>query len=335
MKRKILPLKISFLLLILFISITSISGCSSKSLQTQIPTIKNFDETELKNKAVVILPKGGKIPKDMQDTLLEYSNQYNLDIAQVEYNSEVENYSKKQEKSVNLLNDLKSYDSKIQTLKDGSKDSKSVDDVYKIIDQAIDEKIKGKDNSNEIKAILSKSTVSEKDLLDYISGRVKYTSSFLLSPISEKELPQVFIFKDKENARINGFITDKKELDWFLIQKGLLNLNKTPEYKKVIENTDKGKTFVTLYVTNSCIYCKNIEEVFKQLCKSKNIEYVLVDINTIGNKPMFDTFLKNGLLKEDISGTPTVVYYKNGKYFSSFVGQKSKQEMENFLNSAK
>ena len=97
-------------------------------------------------------------------------------------------------------------------------------------------------------------------------------------------------------------------------------------YKEFKEKMDKGDSFVILLWQTGCSHCKAFEPKLNEIVESLSIK--IYGLNTAELSSEEYAIIKN---KTFITGTPTTVYFKDGKFEDSLVGNKNVEDVLNFL----
>ena len=90
------------------------------------------------------------------------------------------------------------------------------------------------------------------------------------------------------------------------------------EYKNLIDNKE---TFILEVMREDCINCKNFKPKLNEVAKEYNIEVKAISTDNLSDEEL-DVF--------GISGTPTVIFYKDGKEETTaarIVGDTSKDKI--------
>ena len=111
-------------------------------------------------------------------------------------------------------------------------------------------------------------------------------------------------------------------------------LNKNSKYKTYTslsyseyeEKLNKEDTFLLFLWQTGCSHCEDFEPKLKDVIAEYNLEVYGLNLADLSEDEYAK--VKN---KTFISGTPTLVYLKNGKNEEKLVGDKSKQILLDFL----
>lgn len=95
------------------------------------------------------------------------------------------------------------------------------------------------------------------------------------------------------------------------------------EYSNKLENNE---TFIVLLWQTGCSHCESFEPKLNKIIEKYNLEIFSLNLHDLSEKEY--STIKN---KTFITGTPTTVYIKEGKYVSKIVGDKDQEEIINFL----
>ena len=82
---------------------------------------------------------------------------------------------------------------------------------------------------------------------------------------------------------------------------------RTITYKTLNDKIEGKESFVVLVIQNGCSHCENFQPVFDEFANNNNIDYVKLNLTNLQSSEKED--LHN---KYNISGTPTVMIFKNG-----------------------
>lgn len=95
------------------------------------------------------------------------------------------------------------------------------------------------------------------------------------------------------------------------------------EYTKKIANNE---SFIILLYQTGCSHCEAFEPKLNEIITYYNLEIYALNLADLSEKEY--SSVKN---KTFVSGTPTTVYIKEGKYNSKMVGDKDEQSIIEFL----
>ena len=95
------------------------------------------------------------------------------------------------------------------------------------------------------------------------------------------------------------------------------------EYNEKLENKD---SFVVLLWQTGCSHCEEFEPVLNDVVNEYDLE--VYGLNMANLEPDQAEKVKN---KTFISGTPTLVYFKDGTNEEKMVGKKSKEQLVKFF----
>lgn len=108
------------------------------------------------------------------------------------------------------------------------------------------------------------------------------------------------------------------------------------EYKEYIDLTydefakklDNNETFVVLVYKTSCSHCQSFEPKLNKLIETYNLEIYSINLDELSEKQL--SIVTN---KTFVSGTPTMVFFKEGKNQRNInlVGDKDEEEIISFL----
>jgi thiol-disulfide isomerase/thioredoxin len=95
------------------------------------------------------------------------------------------------------------------------------------------------------------------------------------------------------------------------------------EYKEKIDNND---SFIVLLYQTGCSHCESFEPKLNEIVKTYNLEIYALNLADLSEKEY--AVVKN---KTFVSGTPTTVFIKEGKYENKLVGDKDEKYIFEFL----
>lgn len=95
------------------------------------------------------------------------------------------------------------------------------------------------------------------------------------------------------------------------------------EYNEKIKNEE---TFIILLWQTGCAHCESYEPKLNKIIKKYNLEIYSLNLKNLDEKEK--AIIKN---KTFMSGTPTTVFIKNGKYISKIIGNQETESILNFL----
>ena len=88
---------------------------------------------------------------------------------------------------------------------------------------------------------------------------------------------------------------------------------RTITYKTLEEKVNNKESFVVLVIQNGCSHCENFQPVFDEFSSENKIDYVKLNLTNINNIDKQDLNAKY-----NISGTPTVLIFKEGKELQEY-----------------
>lgn len=95
------------------------------------------------------------------------------------------------------------------------------------------------------------------------------------------------------------------------------------QYTKKINDKD---TFIILLYQTGCSHCESYEPKLNKVISDYDLNVFALNLANLSDKEY--AIVKN---KTFISGTPTTVYIKEGKYDSKIIGDKDEQQIIDFL----
>ncbi len=121
-----------------------------------------------------------------------------------------------------------------------------------------------------------------------------------------------------------GYVTNKT-----YTEKGIKTYQniKYDEYKKKIENKE---TFLLFVWQEGCTHCEAFKPIFNNVIKKMDLKVYGIDLKGL-SEDEYKVF-KN---KTFVTGTPSLVLFEDGKYIDKFVGNKTEEELLEFLNEMK
>lgn len=299
--------------------------------QTSLTVLEEFNADTVKNKAVLVVDENFN-NKMLESKLQNYVDTYDIDIQKVEFTSEIEEQviTQTDEMEQNFTR-IKELNGKFQQPAEGEATNEYFTELDTLIQKGLDMLEKEEDITSLSEEIAGKTSASTEEVTEYIEKTRSLIKFYLKEPISKDNLPYLILFNDGELNRIQGFPTDENQLDWLLVNKGLLNLSKEESLKESSTMIEEGKEFVLVFGTSTCPYCQNTSPIVEELTSEMDIEYKYVDINYVNNVKYSQEFMSKDYLSTDITSTPTVVYIKDGKELKRFEGQLSRTEIKDFL----
>lgn len=97
-------------------------------------------------------------------------------------------------------------------------------------------------------------------------------------------------------------------------------------YNEYKEKVDNKESFVVLLYQTGCSHCEEFEPKLNKVIEEYNLRIYALNLSNLTDKEY--AVVKN---KTFISGTPTTVSIKLGKYETKLVGNKDEQEILKFL----
>lgn len=92
-----------------------------------------------------------------------------------------------------------------------------------------------------------------------------------------------------------------------------------------IEGETNGDPYFIIYGSNNCIYCYQMEEIYKQAVLDISPEYIYyVDLS-------YETVNQEEIQKRNIDSLPLVVLYKNGEEINRLEGLSKLSDVKEFL----
>ena len=95
------------------------------------------------------------------------------------------------------------------------------------------------------------------------------------------------------------------------------------EYTQKVENNE---TFLLFLWQTGCSHCEAFEPTLNKVIKANNLEVYGLNLAEVTEEQY--EVVKN---KTFMTGTPTLVYFKDGKNESKLIGEQSESELNSFL----
>lgn len=95
------------------------------------------------------------------------------------------------------------------------------------------------------------------------------------------------------------------------------------QYKEKISNNE---SFIVLLYQTGCSHCESFEPKVNKIIKEYNLEIYSLNLADLSEKEY--AVVKN---KTFVTGTPTTVFIKEGKYENKLVGDKEEEDIFEFL----
>ncbi|EOO23257.1 hypothetical protein IIU_07067 [Bacillus cereus VD133] len=95
--------------------------------------------------------------------------------------------------------------------------------------------------------------------------------------------------------------------------------------KEIHNILNENKDITIYFYSPTCAHCKKTTPLLNELNKEKNINVKTFNLQEF----------EEGWEKYNIKGTPTIIYYKNGKEEKRFIGEHSKKEYKQWLEDRK
>lgn len=294
-------------------------------------TVQPFDEKLLSNRALLVVQKGQHLP-ETEEVLRDMAEKHAVEVSKVEYDGKFEAFVKNQEKIVNDNYPLiAKFNEKLtsQTVGKSEEEVQAEDLKY---NEVLNSMKNSEDVTKEIEGLAKDSDSTVEEVKNYLEARLKLSEMKLLRPIVETDAPLLVLFdEEKEFDRINALNQDRDSLAWLLTTKGMFNLSRTESLKALSDISSKEEKMVVVFGTSTCVYCRNTSPLVEKIAKDENIPYHYVDIRTFVNEKDFARFYEEGILKEVVENTPTIVLLEKGKEVNRYVGELPALELQRFL----
>lgn len=329
--------KILTLILVCVLTVSCLVGCNSTSTDTskgnaKLPVLTEVTSETVKNKALLIVDPSAD-NTTTENMLANFANKFNLDIQKVEYGSAWTTFEASQETtdgtSSDLAVELENYFATIE-------DEALLTSVYEQFNNALVKIVE--EGNDDISAEMQKAQellpqYPATDYEAYVKEVAKmYTTMLTGGKIDPLNLPQLIIIDEQEIGRLQGFSTYPEKFAYLAATTGLFDLEKTSSIDEVISKIEKAETFIAVYSSSTCHYCLDTIPVLQQVASENNIPVIEVNLASVKNPPeKLDTLLERGYISTEISGTPTICYYKNGTLNETQTGSMTLTQIKSFV----
>lgn len=338
---------------ILALSSIMIAGCSTTAPTTQpnktasnnnvvsaesifkspLTELKEFTRETLKNKVLYIVNEGQDDP-EFETDLYNLSQRENLDVVKILYDENFKAFLNEQGEVVKSIDYefLNEIDSKVIALGEDEQASFFAD---------LDDYIGRVQNNEDVTELTNKfisayDFLSETEARKYLKENVTYEDIFINSSITEQDLPMILMFNSTEAERISPLPDEPFQKNWLLVQKGILDFNKTEVMKEAMASVESGKDTIISFGTTYCQYCATTNPLAKALAEELEIPFYDVNLNSVGNRNEVWTFLNDkNVMSDTVYNTPTIVYFKDGKEVNRNVGAADRTVLNTFFIESK
>lgn len=292
--------------------------------------LENVEEMDFKNKAVLFMDEDYDA-EAVEKKLHRISKDYNIEISKVFYGDKVEQFSENQEELIakyyppiaEIVNQL--------LTKEVNGQMTFNEDLSEKVNSILTSFLDGEDIEPAIQEVAKETGMNEEDIRLYFTNRAELSRVVIEKPIIEEDGPTLVMFNsEKEYGRVSLLETENTVLEWLLVNKGLLNLNRDNSAEKALEGVAKEGDVVISFGSNTCVFCGNTSQLVKEIAEEKEISYFYIDASTFVNEVNLPEITSKHLTAE-VEKTPTVVYLRDGKELNRFVGQQDYYIIEKFL----
>lgn len=293
--------------------------------------LAEFNEEELKNKAVLFVQKEKNI-EETEQLLVELADTYNLPIEKVYFGEKVETFVEEQEQKINTHYPIVAELGTKLLSKEEDGQTSFNEKANQIILTAMSKLESGDTADSEIKAVAKQTKLTEKEVLSYLENRMKLSEVKIERPIYKEEgAVLVFFNENQEYGRVNALEQETASLQWLLISKGLLNLSQTEKGKEALEALKNEDEVIVSFGSNTCPFCVNTTPVIEEMANEQDVAFIAIDLDAPVHTAAMQRLTDNHLTAP-VENTPTVVFFKEGKEISRFVGQQDYFTMEKFIS---
>lgn len=101
------------------------------------------------------------------------------------------------------------------------------------------------------------------------------------------------------------------------------------DYTELMEKIDNKEDFILFIYQTGCSHCESFEPKLNEVIKKYNLEIYAINL-----KNLDDIQYEKVKNRTFVSGTPTTVYFKDGKKEDKITGDKSLEKLMSFLKKA-
>lgn len=101
------------------------------------------------------------------------------------------------------------------------------------------------------------------------------------------------------------------------------------DYTELMEKIDNKEDFILFIYQTGCSHCESFEPKLNEVIKKYNLEIYAINL-----KDLDDIQYEKVKNRTFVSGTPTTVYFKDGKKEDKITGDKSLEKLISFLKKA-
>ena len=106
---------------------------------------------------------------------------------------------------------------------------------------------------------------------------------------------------------------------------------RTITYDTFEKNIKNKESMIVEVMQNGCSHCESFEPVFSSFMKENNLKYVKLNLTNVSDAEYQKLSESYG-----VTGTPTVLFFKNGKELSEYIisGDQTKDVLEKIFKKA-
>ncbi|WP_459500352.1 thioredoxin family protein [Bacillus sp. C1] len=94
---------------------------------------------------------------------------------------------------------------------------------------------------------------------------------------------------------------------------------------EIRKNNEEKKEQTIYFYQTGCVHCEKVTPIVSPMAKDMNIDMKVIDI--LNDNPTWDEY--------KITGTPTIIHFKDGKEVSRISGEQSKDAFEKWFKDSK
>lgn len=328
--------KILSLLLVCATLVICFTGCSTQNTGVSskggaLPVLKEITTDTVKNKALFIVDPSTD-NSTLENMLANFSNKFNIAIEKVEYGTAWTTFENAQDMTDGTSSDLAiELENHFATIEDQELLSK----LYEQFNNALIKIVETGDTNiteemNAAHEILP--DFPAEDYASYVTEVSKMYTSILADKVDPLNLPVLIVLADQEMSRINGISEHPEKFGYVATTAGLFDLEKTSSIDEVTKKIENADTFVAVFSTSTCQYCLDTFPIIERAAKANNIPVIEVNLASVKNDvEKLDSLLEKGYITSEISGTPTVYYYKDGKVSDTQTGAMTVTQVNSFF----
>lgn len=296
----------------------------------ELPVV-SFNAEELKSKAVLFVQKEKNI-EETEQLLVELANTYNLPIEKVYFNEDVAAFVEEQEEKINTHYPIVAELGTKMLSKEKDGQMTFNEKANQTILLALSKLESGEKADSEVKEIAKQTKLTEKEVRSYMENRMKLSEVKIERPIYKEEGAVLVLFNEnQEFGRVNALNQETASLQWLLISKGLLNLSQEDKGKVALEALANEDEVIISFGSSTCPFCVNTTPVIEEMANAEEVKFISIDLEAPAQMAAMHKLTDNHLTAP-VENTPTVVFFKEGKEISRFVGQQDYFTMEKFIS---